>query len=53
MSDQQPGGPIKDIAEAIGRGDPHAARQLPPLVYNELLRLAAARLAREVSCQSL
>jgi RNA polymerase sigma factor (TIGR02999 family) len=37
----------------IERGDPLAAGQLLPLVYDELRKLAAARLAREASGQSL
>jgi RNA polymerase sigma factor (TIGR02999 family) len=35
------------VPNAIGQGDPHAAGRLPPVVYAELRRLAAARLARE------
>jgi RNA polymerase sigma factor (TIGR02999 family) len=33
--------------DARGRGEPRAARDLLPLVYDELRRLAAARLAQE------
>lgn len=36
-----------------GQGDPHAAEQLLPLVYDELRRLAASRLARENPGQTL
>jgi RNA polymerase sigma factor (TIGR02999 family) len=35
------------IMSAIEQGDPHAAEQLLPLVYDELRRLAARRLAQE------
>jgi RNA polymerase sigma factor (TIGR02999 family) len=41
------------ILSAIEQGDPSAAEQLLPLVYAELRRLAAARLAREQSGQTL
>jgi RNA polymerase sigma factor (TIGR02999 family) len=37
----------------VGQGDPQAASQLLPLVYNELRRLAAARLADEPSGHTL
>jgi len=39
--------------EAVIAGDPRAAEQLLPLVYDELRRLATARLAREPSGQTL
>ncbi len=38
---------------ALEQGDPHAAEQLLPLVYNELRQLAAQRLAREAPGQTL
>jgi len=38
---------VTRILSAIERGDPHAAEQLLPLVYEELRRLAAQRLAQE------
>jgi RNA polymerase sigma factor (TIGR02999 family) len=41
------------ILSAIEQGDPSAAEQLLPLVYAELRRLAAARLAREQPGQTL
>jgi RNA polymerase sigma factor (TIGR02999 family) len=41
------------ILAAIEQGDPHAAAQLLPLVYEELRRLAAAQLAREKPGQTL
>src|SRR5262249_58819636 len=37
----------------LDQGDPHAASQLLPLVYDELRRLAAARLAAEPSGNTL
>jgi RNA polymerase sigma factor (TIGR02999 family) len=37
----------------IGAGDPHATAQLLPLVYDELRRLAAQRLAQEKPGQTL
>jgi RNA polymerase sigma factor (TIGR02999 family) len=39
--------------EALKRGEPRAADQLLPLVYDELHRLAAARLAHEAPGQTL
>jgi RNA polymerase sigma factor (TIGR02999 family) len=44
---------ITQILSAIERGDPNAAEQLMPLVYDELRRLAAQRLAREMPGQTL
>jgi RNA polymerase sigma factor (TIGR02999 family) len=44
---------VTRILDAIGQGDPHAAGELLPLVYDELRRLAAARLARERPGQTL
>ena len=41
------------ILSAMEEGDPHAAAQLLPLVYNELRRLAAAQLAQEKPGQTL
>src|SRR6516225_1250928 len=41
------------ILTAIQEGDPHAAAQLLPLVYDELRRLAAAQLAQEKPGQTL
>src|SRR5216684_3710558 len=38
---------VTRILDAIGRGDPEAAAQLLPLVYDELRRLATAQMARE------
>jgi len=41
------------LLNAMDRGDPQAAAQLLPLVYNELRRLAAARLAAEPAGNTL
>jgi RNA polymerase sigma factor (TIGR02999 family) len=38
---------VTRILYALDQGDPHAAAQLLPLVYDELRKLAAAELARE------
>ena len=44
---------VTRILSAINQGDPQAAAQLLPLVYEELRRLAAQRLAREKPGQTL
>jgi RNA polymerase sigma factor (TIGR02999 family) len=44
---------VPNILSAIERGDARAAGQLLPLVYEELRRLAAAKLAREASNETL
>jgi RNA polymerase sigma factor (TIGR02999 family) len=41
------------ILSAIEQGDPHAAEQLLPLVYEELRRLAAHKLAQEAPGHTL
>jgi RNA polymerase sigma factor (TIGR02999 family) len=46
-------GDVTRILADIERGDRRAARKLLPLVYDELRKLAAARLARETPGQSL
>ena len=38
---------VTRILCAIEQGDPHAAEQLLPLVYDELRKLAAEKLAQE------
>lgn len=38
---------VTHLLSAVGRGDPDAAGQLWPLVYDELRRLAGAQMARE------
>jgi RNA polymerase sigma factor (TIGR02999 family) len=42
-----------DSLNAAAPGDPHAAEQLLPLVYDELRRLAAQRLSQEAPGQTL
>jgi RNA polymerase sigma factor (TIGR02999 family) len=44
---------VTRILSAITRGDPHAAEQLLPLVYDELRKLAAQKLAQEKPGQTL
>ena len=44
---------VTRILSAIEQGDPHAAEQLLPLVYDELRKLAAAKLAQEKPGQTL
>jgi RNA polymerase sigma factor (TIGR02999 family) len=44
---------VTRILSAIDQGDPHAAEQLLPLVYDELRRLAAQKLAQEKPGQTL
>jgi RNA polymerase sigma factor (TIGR02999 family) len=44
---------VTRIMNAIDQGDPHAAAQLVPLVYEELRKLAAQRLAQEKPGQTL
>src|SRR5262245_5425999 len=44
---------VTRILSAIEQGDPHAAEQLLPLVYEELRHLAAQKLAQEKPGQTL
>src|SRR5262249_16042380 len=44
---------VTRILSAIEQGDPNAAEQLLPLVYDELRRLAAQKLAQEMPGQTL
>jgi hypothetical protein len=44
---------VTRILSAIESGDPHAAEQLLPLVYDELRQLAAQKLAQEQPGQTL
>jgi RNA polymerase sigma factor (TIGR02999 family) len=44
---------VTQILASMERGDPHAAEQLLPLVYDELRKLAAARLTHEPPGQTL
>jgi RNA polymerase sigma factor (TIGR02999 family) len=46
-------GQVTRILSAIESGDPHAAEQLLPLVYDELRKLAAQRMAQEAPGQTL
>ena len=44
---------VTRILSAIEKGDPHAAEELLPLVYDELRKLAADRMAQERPGQTL
>src|SRR5262249_60199988 len=44
---------VTRILSAIEQGDPHAAEKLLPLVYEELRKLAAVKLASEQPGQTL
>jgi len=44
---------VTQILSAIEQGDPHAAEQLLPLVYDELRKLAAQKMAQEKPGQTL
>jgi RNA polymerase sigma factor (TIGR02999 family) len=44
---------VTRILSAIEQGDPHAAEQLLPLVYDELRRLAARKIGREAPGHTL
>jgi RNA polymerase sigma factor (TIGR02999 family) len=44
---------VTELLSALGQGDPHAAGRLLPLVYDELRRLAAQRMAQEQPGQTL
>src|SRR5215471_11290566 len=44
---------VTRILSVIEQGDPHAAAQLLPLVYDELRKLAAQKMAQEVPGQTL
>jgi RNA polymerase sigma factor (TIGR02999 family) len=46
-------GNVTQILAAVGAGDKKAAEELLPLVYDELRRLAAARMAHESPGQTL
>jgi RNA polymerase sigma factor (TIGR02999 family) len=49
----EPAEQVTQILDAIGAGDEHAAEKLLPLVYEELRRLAAVRMANEIPGQTL
>jgi RNA polymerase sigma factor (TIGR02999 family) len=44
---------VTQILNAIEKGDPHAAEQLLPLVYDELRKLAGRQMAKEKPGQTL
>src|SRR5580700_6729370 len=44
---------VTQILDAVGAGDPHAAEKLLPLVYEELRRLAASKMANEAAGNTL
>jgi hypothetical protein len=44
---------VTEILEAIQQGDPNAAEELLPLVYEELRKLAFVRMAQEKPGQTL
>jgi RNA polymerase sigma factor (TIGR02999 family) len=44
---------VTEILEAVGAGDEQAAEKLLPLVYDELRRLAAAKMAQQPPGQTL
>jgi DNA-binding GntR family transcriptional regulator len=44
---------VTRILSAIEQGDPHAAEQLLPLVYEELRKLAARRLQNDWLCREI
>jgi RNA polymerase sigma factor (TIGR02999 family) len=44
---------VTRILSAVEQGDPHAAEQLLPLIYDELRKLAAQKLAQEKPGQTL
>jgi hypothetical protein len=41
---------VAQLLSALGQGGAHAASRLLPLVYDELRRLAAQRMAQDSSC---
>jgi RNA polymerase sigma factor (TIGR02999 family) len=44
---------VTQILQAVQKGDPKAAQQLLPLVYEELRKLAASKMAREAAGHTL
>src|SRR5271163_646689 len=52
-SEAKAGGDVTRVLERAQKGDPNAAAELLPLVYDELRRLAAARMAHERPDQTL
>jgi RNA polymerase sigma factor (TIGR02999 family) len=53
FSKGEPMSEVTRILSAVEQGEPHAAEQLLPLVYDELRKLAAQRLAQEKPGQTL
>lgn len=53
MSEPTPINDITQALQAVGRGEGRSADELLPLVYEELRRLAAARMANEALGQTL
>ncbi|HTG44710.1 MAG TPA: ECF-type sigma factor [Verrucomicrobiae bacterium] len=47
------GSEMTRILEAVQKGEPRAAKEFLPLVYDELRKLAAARMAQENSGHTL
>ena len=45
--------PVTQVLEAVSAGEQHAAEELLPLVYEELRKLAAARMADERDTSTL
>jgi RNA polymerase sigma factor (TIGR02999 family) len=52
-SEADAGGDVTRVLERAQQGDPSAAAELLPLVYDELRRLAAAKMSRERPDQTL
>ena len=44
---------VAQLLSALGQGNPHVASRLLPLVYDELRKLAAQRMAQEQPGQTL
>ena len=44
---------ITQLLSAMDSGDPRAAEELLPLIYDELRKLAAHKMAREAAGQTL
>ncbi len=45
--------PVTQVRETVGAGEEHAAEKLLSLVYDELRKLAAQRMANEAPGQTL
>ena len=45
--------PVTQVLQAVGAGEEHAAEKLLPLVYEELRKLAAHKMAKEAPGQTL